>query len=337
MSAARLTDVCRRIAGPDVEDRGRAMQELLLWARKDAAVRPAARDVFRQALPTALDAWTATSVARGLALTADPAEARAAWLTLLARPDPTLVARIALAVGDDPAFIPTLLDMLAAGPHPVVRRCVLRTLGRFRDPVALPALLDALADPAARSDAIQALSDLGDVRAIPAIEPFRQDQAESGQTDDRGYPLQVGDLASDAVRQLEADHRRRLAGAAEPPLVPMLPPELEPAPLAYARPPRRVWFHVEPFVPLAAAVLGVPWFAVVLFVHLVRTGKVSDPNVGRQQDLVIMIPAVVGLLLGAITVARRRVRGGVQVVFFVLGMLGCVLFVALFGHELIAG
>jgi len=194
-------------ASPDQQTRGGAVQELLLRVRKDPRLNDAALPIFRRHVDTAPDAWTVTSCARGIELIEGAEKARATWLALLHRADAQLVAGIALAL-TDLSYAPALLELLTRRPEPVIHNCVIRTLGRMRVPAAFPIIVEHLKDPATRADAIQALSEFGDPAAIAHLEPFVHETSDSGQTDDRGWPLRVCDLADDAIRML-----RRRSGA----------------------------------------------------------------------------------------------------------------------------
>jgi HEAT repeat protein len=191
---------------PDQLTRGGAVQELLLLVRKDPRLNDAALPIFRQHVETAPDAWTATTCAHGIEQIEGQERSRATWLALLHRPDAQFAAGVALAV-TDPSYAPQLFELLNSRPEPVIHKCVIRTLGRMRVPAALPIILEHLKDPATRADAIEALADFGDAAAIAHLEPFVQDTSDSGQTDARGGPLRVGDVADEAIRRLRRSNQ----------------------------------------------------------------------------------------------------------------------------------
>ena len=85
-----------------------------------------------------------------------------------------------------------------------MRPVVIRKLGQLKDPAALPALLRFLDDPDYRGDAMQAISDLGDARAIPAIESLLNDRSEVWQEDNHGPMVHVGDFARDTIARLRS-------------------------------------------------------------------------------------------------------------------------------------
>jgi len=74
---------------------------------------------------------------------------------------------------------------------------------------AFPVILEHLALPEYRADAILALNLLGDERAIPYLEPFLHDTTELAQPDERGATLRVCNLAQDAIRNIQAVSLRR--------------------------------------------------------------------------------------------------------------------------------
>ena len=57
-------------------------------------------------------------------------------------------------------------------------------------------------DPLLRADAVQALGDLGDARALPLLVDCLQDDTKSGVVDDRGVELSVAHLAQDALNSI---------------------------------------------------------------------------------------------------------------------------------------
>src|SRR5205814_10016953 len=119
-----------------------------------------------------------------------PQQARATWLALLNRPAVNMVTRIALAI-DDPSYAPALLELLQRRTETPIRAAAIRTLGRMKDPVALGAILDHLSTPELRTDAIEALGDLGDPRAIPHLEPLLDNTTQVAREDERGAMLYV--------------------------------------------------------------------------------------------------------------------------------------------------
>jgi HEAT repeat protein len=187
------------VKSPDPAVRGSAIQELLLRVKNDPALQALA--IFRHAVDVDQDPAVVTTAARGVQDILSPEESRSTWLDLLNRPDAMMVARAALAI-DDRQLVPTLLDLLRRRPEPVVHHSILYTLGRLKDPAAYDTLIACLENPNLRSHAIDALADFGDPRAIPHLQPFVNDKTDA-RPDDRGWMMQIGDLASDAIRQLQ--------------------------------------------------------------------------------------------------------------------------------------
>jgi HEAT repeat protein len=179
------------------------LERLLLWARNDPAVHPAALRIFRAALADVREPWTALSTARGLDLLAPPDEARRAWLALLAHPLDAVVSSVALSAPHR-SYAPVLAGLLETRSDPDLRQSIVRALGRLGDPDALAALVRQLGDGDAqlRGHAIEALRELGDARAIAHLEPLLADTAPAWAEDYHGPMLRVCDLAKDAIASL---------------------------------------------------------------------------------------------------------------------------------------
>jgi hypothetical protein len=105
---------------------------------------------------------------------------------------------------------------------------------------------------------------------------------------------------------------------------------VEPPPLPRPR------FRLITLLPLASAVLEVPWIIVIVFLQLFITGGVArNPHQTHLLDAIAMIPVAAGLIVGCIIIARgklsRRVAEGVCLG---IGGLGCGLFLFSFAWEL---
>ena len=112
-----------------------------------------------------------------------------------------MVVRVALSL-TDVFYIPLLLELLHQRPEVSICTAAMRTLGRMQDPVALPVIVERLASPELRPHAIQALADLGDIRAIPALEPFLDDTTQLWAEDNHGPMARVCDLTEAAILHL---------------------------------------------------------------------------------------------------------------------------------------
>ena len=164
-------------------------------------MRAAALPIFREQLTAAPDGWTATNAARGIELVAGSAQGREAWTTLLASPRVAVVTHAALLTVDA-SFAPMLFALLEQRPETPVKSAALRALGRMPEALPYDAIVPFLGDPLLRADAVQALGDLGDARALPLLVDCLQDDTKAGVVDDRGVELSVAHLAQDALNNI---------------------------------------------------------------------------------------------------------------------------------------
>jgi len=201
LSFFRLEQIKHDLHSEQPEVRGSAMQRLHLWAKKDHGIHSAALPIFRAAVESEQDPWTATTAAAGIATIAGQAEGRSALYALLNHARPEMVARVALSLTEI-ADIPLLIELLQKRPELLIRTAALRALGSLQDPLALPALLACLASPDLRGHAIQALADLGDPQAIPSLEPYQNDTTELWEEDNHGPMVRVCDLANSTIQHL---------------------------------------------------------------------------------------------------------------------------------------
>jgi HEAT repeats len=283
------------------------MQYLLMWAKEDAGLHQVALPIFCTAVSLALDPLTASSAAQGIEVINGPEKGRTAWLSLLNHSDEQIVAGAVFSLNDN-SYVSDLLDLLNRRSETYIHSAIISTLGRMRDPRILSVILEHLARPETQSNAILALERLEEPDAIPHLEPLMRDNAESGIADDRGVMLTTGTLASRAVRRLRyaAEHKTNAE------IVPPLNPSGQSA------------RNLIAFAPLVAAFLEVVWFALVIFVQLFTTGTVAkDETQKHQLDVIAMIPATVGLLIGLIVIAQGRTQRRVEKVCLYFGCLAC--------------
>ena len=205
-----LAQIEQDVQSRDPAVRGSAVQDLVLRARKDPSLHAQVLAVFRNAVDVDDDPGVVATAARGIQDVLGPDKSRSTWLALLNRPDAMIVARVALAI-DDRQCVPALLDLLRRRPELIIHQSVLYTLGRLKNPAAFDTLIEHLAIPSLRGHAIDALAEVGDPRAISHLEPLVNDNTDA-RPDDRGLMLQIGDLASGAIRQLQ---HARAAGNSE--------------------------------------------------------------------------------------------------------------------------
>lgn len=222
MARRRSIEECLPLIGsPNQAERVLAMQDLSMWAERDARTHAQLLPIFKRAVVEEPDRWTAIHAARGLARAGGPEAGRRAWLALLARDDADTVAATAYAMSGDALFAPDLIELLQRRPELTIRHAVLRSLGRMRVPEALPLLLDAISVPELRPDVVQAMEDLGDPRAIPALESLLSDTADAWEEDNHGPTLRVCDVAATAIARLRMAEATKLPpSASKPPPLP---------------------------------------------------------------------------------------------------------------------
>lgn len=246
-----LDEIRGRLASPQQQDRVRGMMDLLKWARQDPRVHEAALPIFRQAIASEPDRWTAVYAARGVEVAAGPEAGRAAWLALLDRPEPETVAAVAFSI-TDPSFAPDLIAVMNRRQDMTIRHGVIRSLGRLRVPGTLSVIVAALDVQELRPDAVQALEDFGDPAAIPHLEALLDDKTDAWEEDNHGPILRVCDVATTAIARL-----RR--GPQPPPASRhvITPPTL---PVAGPRPPR--WIGLFLVYLACGVVLARLWWAI---------------------------------------------------------------------------
>ena len=284
-----------------------ALQELLSCVRNDASSHPTVLPIFRATLRNEKDPWGIVSAAQGIEHMVGGDEARSAWQTVLNHSDGFIVVRAASAVAD-PSYMPVVLELLLSRPEVDVRNAAIRALGRMQYADAFHMLLEQLASEETRWDAVGALSDLGDPRAIPHLEPLLDDRSNLRGQDDRGCSIDVRDIAGYAIRRLQflAKNAHMCGG-------PAVPPRLKPNfnPLAY--------------LPLAASIVEVPWIAVVVSLPSgPSNGRSRAENTERnhQLDLLASIPVAAGLIIGiAMLVLGKAKRLPDQICIY----LGCAI------------
>ncbi len=326
MTPDELLDLAKtEFASDDPEVRARAVQRLLVVVRNHQSVRGEALAIFKTALESDETAWGALNAARGIELIAGREEGRRAWRRLLDHPRAEVVAGAAAVV--DAALAPVLMDVLDRRAEQQVRVPVLHALGRTKYGLAYDPLVRALGDPELRPHAIEALADLGDARAVEHLTPLLVDRTEAWPEDNHGPMLRVRDLAKAAIARLGAapaagGPMRVMKDASAPNAGPRrLEPKASPTnPLAY--------------LPIAAALVELPWFGIVAFAVLVTAGTLETTDAGTQMlDLISMSPAVLGLAGGAFAIARGGPKTTREKVCFFTGLILCGLFVFSFGWE----
>jgi hypothetical protein len=367
-----LRGIAADLRSPHPYTRVRAVGEARAAAARDPSLAPRVAELLRACVAAADEGRTAVEAARALAALVSEEEAHRVWVALLAHLVPAVAAHAILSTTGT-WYLDEMIAASARADSVNVRVSAVRALGRTCDPAALPALLARLDDPDVRPHAVQALGALGDPRAVPHLEALFGDTTEAWEEDNHGPMLRIGDLARDAVRWLPAARPTPLALPPPPrppgrPALPGEPPDEPPhdppdrpsggppnappgaSPNAspaesLAEPPRGArreppggWarWRVRPLalVPLAVALLELPWLGWVIVGQLYRTGAVArSPAEVQRLDLAVGLPALGGLLLGAALLARWRARTPVERVLLALGCAGCAPFVYAFGGE----
>jgi HEAT repeat protein len=188
----------------DLDTRTLAMLGLVRLVEKDRWVRRRALGLFEAAVDEARDPCVMAPALRGIEIVAGAEAARGHRLRLLGDPRPVMVAAATLDL-KDAAFAPVLIDLLRRHTDLPLRETLVRTLGRMRGASGVDlcaVLVECLGDAALRPHAVEALGDLGDVRAMPALERLLEDQTDAWAEDNHGPMLRVCDLAEAALRRL---------------------------------------------------------------------------------------------------------------------------------------
>ncbi len=290
------------------------MQDLCEWAKRDGSIHAAALPIFRDGIENESEVLPATAAARGIGLIAGPAEGRLAVLKLANHPRATLAGQAVLLM-KDPSYVPDLLDLLQRRSELEIQSAVVYMLGRSKNPVAFSPIVQRLAIPELRVRAIEALSELGDARAIPHLEGVLDDRTDAWEPDGHVATLRVCGVAETAIQRL----RPKPIQVARAPAAPLA---------ERAR-------NFMPYIPLAAATAGVPWVLMILAFEVLRpkaTGG-DDHTVVRILDFVAIIPAALGLLAAAVALRQHWRLSPLELICLVVGCLGCTVYLATFGRE----
>jgi hypothetical protein len=100
-------------------------------------------------------------------------------------------------------------------------------------------------------------------------------------------------------------------------------------------PPERATTSWLAYLPLAAALLELPWLGAIVIAVLFTKGHFDiDPRETQILDLVALLPPVMGLAAGAAAIARGAAKGLAAWVCLVAGFVVCGLLASSFGWEL---
>lgn len=181
-------------------------QEFVQKARSIAAKAPVHALEFVNELERFVneekDAWNAIAAGEVLGLILGKEAGHEARRRLLQRSEPAIAAHAALDM-IEPHWAEVLMKRLATAEHPVLVRCILRTLGRIRAVSAFDVLADHLHQLAFREDAVLAFELLGDARAIPLLEVYQTDETPASERDEHGCIVTVGSRAANAIASLK--------------------------------------------------------------------------------------------------------------------------------------
>lgn len=307
------------------QDRVLAMQHLRQWVTKDKRLWPDALPIFERAVASEPDGWTSLHAIHGIETVAGPVAARAAWLSMLDRPDARTVAITASAI-TDPSFVPDLLALLERRRELIIRTAVLRTFGRLRVPATFPKIVEELDLPELRPSIVQALTDFGDPRAIPYLELLHDDTTDAWEEDNHGPTLRVCDVAWTAIERLRngtGNLRPRFASSSR----------RQPMPFAIVPVvPTTFVGRVFAYLPIAAEAFSMVWarFSAVVPLRVNSSGVVLQSTL-PQALIYALLPALgmVGGLVGLL--ARRDLRPASRVLLWAGFLLGGALLVVRIG------
>jgi hypothetical protein len=104
----------------------------------------------------------------------------------------------------------------------------------------------------------------------------------------------------------------------------------QPPPLPAARP--RVMYAA--YFPFVAAVLELPWMAILVVATLMTTGK-FDPNASQTRllDILSVIPSLIGIAIGIRLLRSAEIQRRTDRIFLFVGLALCTLFIAPFVWE----
>jgi HEAT repeat protein len=198
---ARLSAIEKGLASEKELGRCNAMQSLLALVKEDKGIGAEALPMIRGVLERARDPWVTTMALEGLEVIAGKQEARKTRDLLLIGGKGNIAKAVVLAMRD-PGEYSVLIDLLSRSTDEDVCISAIRMLGRFRNPAALSVLVGLLSMANLRPHVVEALGELGDVRAIPFLKRHLEDRTEAWPVDNHGPMLHVGDLAKEAIKRL---------------------------------------------------------------------------------------------------------------------------------------
>jgi len=89
-----------------------------------------------------------------------------------------------------------------------------------------------------------------------------------------------------------------------------------------------------PLVPLAAALLSIPWFLMVIVSLITEAARTTQGANMRAMAALAILPATAGLLAGIAAAAFGKVRGSRAWSWLIVGALACGLAILVLGQDL---
>ena len=198
-SASRLARISNDLGSASDLTCLKAVTELLLWCRQDRGIAAAALPLFERALTKF--PYVANLAVQGIELI-QGREAALRYRQAFLRDTNSALVRATVLNTTDPAEVPQLIEVLNRSADANVREAAVRLIGRLGTPAAFDTLVHALREPSLRPHAVEALSELGDIRAIPYLEALQSDTTPAWPIDNHGPMLDVSDLAIEALKKL---------------------------------------------------------------------------------------------------------------------------------------
>lgn len=328
-----MAQIRSNLQSPEYGPRGYAMQSLLNMVKRGAASREEAVALFRSCAAADPHPWPAALGIHGVEFLEGAEAARPYWVAMLHHQDPEMIERAAMSIKDH-SYVPELIGVIERRRESRIQIAAIRSLGRLKDPAAFPAIAARLQDPDLRPHVIEALGDLGDARALPYLEPLLRDGTPTWPIDNHGPMLYIRDHAATSIGQIRANNAPHHAASSRPAPQSIPVPQTRivvPPPIPI---PRRSVILLA-YVPLIAAVTEAPWIFIVIVLQLMRAGtQKPDESLTHLLDFLAMVPAIIGALVGIYAARRWSRMIVVEKVFFVVGMIICVLIMIPFTAEM---
>ncbi len=206
----------------------------------------------------------------------------------------------------------------------------------MKNPAAIAWIVEDLVHSDLRPDIILALEELGDAAAIIHLTPLLLDTTDAWAEDNHAPVSRVCDLAQTAITRLNNAASLREQFDSHSPINQAPIGGLIAKPAAYGptttqQPGKRSTpgFNLLPYVPLAAAIVNVAWFAGLMFIWICN----GQRSFSFAEELLCALPAIAGLLIGITLIATRITQRAVDLIFIYLGSVCCAIIVFSFTWE----